>query len=58
MGLGKKTQSALNRLGIFYISQLSGWSAGEINWVYSNISGAVSVNRLKNFVEQARNTIN
>jgi NADH-quinone oxidoreductase subunit E len=58
VGLGKKAKSALNRLGIFYISQLSGWSAGEINWVYSNISGAVSVNRLKNFVEQARNTIN
>lgn len=56
VGLGEKAKSALNRLGIFYISQLSGWSAGEINWVYSNVSGAVSLNRLKNFVEQARNT--
>ena len=58
LGLGEKAKSALNRLGIFYISQLSGWSAGEINWVYSNVSGAVSLNRLKNFVEQARNTRN
>ena len=58
LGLGEKAKSALNRLGIFYISQLSGWSAGEINWVYSNVSGAVSLNRLKNFVEQARNTKN
>ena len=58
VGLGEKAKSALNRLGIFYISQLSGWSAGEINWVYSNVSGAVSLNRLKNFVEQARNTKN
>ena len=58
VGLGEKAKSALNRLGIFYISQLSGWSAGEINWVYSNVSGAVSLNRLKNFVEQARNTEN
>ena len=58
VGLGEKAKSALNRLGIFYISQLSGWSVGEINWVYSNLSGAVSLNRLKNFVEQARDTKN
>jgi len=58
VGLGEKAKSALNRLGIFYISQLSSWGAGEINWVYSNLSGAVSLNRLKNFVEQARNTKN
>jgi len=58
LGLGEKAKSALNRLGIFYISQLSSWSAGEINWVYSNLSGAVSLNRLKNFVEQARDTKN
>jgi len=58
VGLGEKAKSALNRLGIFYISQLSSWSAGEINWVYSNLSGAVSLNRLKNFVEQARDTKN
>jgi NADH-quinone oxidoreductase subunit E len=58
VGLGEKAKSALNRLGIFYISQLSSWSAGEINWVYSNLSGAVSLNRFKNFVEQARDTKN
>ena len=58
VGLGEKAKSALNRLGIFYISQLSSWCAGEINWVYSNLSGAVSLNRLKNFVEQARDTKN
>tara|TARA_B100001059_G_C17368324_1_gene348507 strand:- start:24 stop:563 length:540 start_codon:yes stop_codon:yes gene_type:complete len=58
VGLGEKAKSALNRLGIFYISQLSSWSAGEINWVYSHISGAVSLNRLKNLVELARNTKN
>ena len=58
VGLGEKAKSALNRLGIFYISQLSSWSAGEINWVYSNLSGAMSLNRLKNFVEQARDTKN
>lgn len=58
VGLGEKAKSALNRLGIFYISQLSSWSAGEINWVYSNLSGAVSLNRLKNFVEQARDAKN
>ena len=58
VGLGEKAKSALNRLGIFYISQLSSWSAGEINWVYSNLSGAVSLNRLNNFVEQARDTKN
>ena len=58
VGLGEKAKSALNRLGIFYISQLSGWSAGEINWVHLNVSDAVSLSRLQNFVEQARNTKN
>ena len=53
-GLGEKAKSILNRLGIFYIVQVSQWGAEEINWVHSHSSGSLSLNKLKSFVEQAK----
>ena len=57
-GLGKKAKLILNRLGIFYIVQVSQWGAEEINWVHSHSSGSLSLNKLKSFVEQAKNIQN
>ena len=54
-GLGEKAKIILNRLGIFYIAQVSQWGAAEINWVHSHSSGSLSLNKLKSFVEQAKN---
>ena len=53
-GLGGKAKIILNRLGIFYIVQVSQWGAEEINWVHSHSSGSLSLNKLKSFVEQAK----
>ena len=53
-GLGEKSKIILNRLGIFYIVQVSQWGAEEINWVHSHSSGSLSLNKLKSFVEQAK----
>ena len=53
-GLGEKAEIILNRLGIFYIVQVSQWGAEEINWVHSHSSGSLSLNKLKSFVEQAK----
>ena len=53
-GLGEKAKNILNRLGIFYIVQVSQWGAEEINWVHSHSSGSLSLNKLKSFVEQAK----
>ena len=53
-GLGEKAKIILNRLGIFYIVQVSKWGAEEINWVHSHSSGSLSLNKLKSFVEQAK----
>ena len=53
-GLGDKAKIILNRLGIFYIVQISQWGAEEINWVHSHSSGSISLNKLKSFVEQAK----
>ena len=53
-GLGEKAKIILNRLGIFYIVQVSQWGAEEINWVHSHSSGSLSLNKLKSFVEQAK----
>jgi predicted flap endonuclease-1-like 5' DNA nuclease len=53
-GLGAKAKIILNRLGIFYIVQVSQWGAEEINWVHSHSSGSLSLNKLKSFVEQAK----
>ena len=53
-GLGEKAKIVLNRLGIFYILQISKWGAEEINWVHSHSSGSLSLNKLKSFVEQAK----
>ena len=53
-GLGEKAKIILNRLGIFYIVQVSQWGAEEINWVHSHSSGSLSLNKLENFVEQAK----
>ena len=57
-GLGEKAKIILNRLGIFYIVQVSQWGAEEINWVHSHSSGSLSLNKLKSFVEQAKNIRN
>ena len=57
-GLGEKAKIVLNRLGIFYILQISQWSAEEINWIHSHSSGSLSLSKLKNFVEQAKNIQN
>ena len=57
-GLGEKAKIILNRLGIFYIVQVSQWGAAEINWVHSHSSGSLSLNKLKSFVEQAKNIQN
>ena len=57
-GLGEKAKIVLNRLGIFYILQISQWGAEEINWVHSHSSGSLSLNKLKSFVEQAKNIQN
>ena len=57
-GLGEKAKIILNRLGIFYIVQVSQWGAAEINWVHSHSSGSLSLNKLKSFVEQAKNNRN
>ena len=57
-GLGEKAKIILNRLGIFYIVQVSQWGAAEINWVHSHSSGSLSLNKLKSFVEQAKNNQN
>ena len=57
-GLGEKAKIILNRLGIFYIVQVSQWGAAEINWVHSHSSGSLSLNKLKSFVEQAKNIRN
>ncbi len=57
-GLGEKAKIILNSLGIFYIAQLSQWGSKEINWVHSHSSGSLSLNKLKNFVEQAKNIQN
>ena len=57
-GLGEKAKITLNRLGIFYIVQVSQWGAAEINWVHSHSSGSLSLNKLKSFVEQAKNIQN
>ena len=57
-GLGEKAKIILNRLGIFYIVQVSQWGAAEINWVHSHSSGSLSLNKLKSFVEQAKNKRN
>ena len=57
-GLGEKAKIILNRLGIFYIVQVSQWGAEEINWVHSHSSGSLSLNKLKSFVEQAKNNRN
>ena len=57
-GLGEKAKIVLNRLGIFYILQISQWSAEEINWIHSHSSGSLSLNKLKSFVEQAKNIQN
>ena len=57
-GLGEKAEIILNRLGIFYIVQVSQWGAAEINWVHSHSSGSLSLNKLKSFVEQAKNNRN
>ena len=54
-GLGEKAKIILNRLGIFYIYQVSQWGAEEINWVHLHSSGSLSLNKLKSFVEQAKN---
>lgn len=53
-GLGAKAKIILNRLGIFYIIQVSQWGAEEINWIHSHSSGSLSLNKLKSFVEQAK----
>ena len=53
-GLGEKAKIILNRLGIFYIVQISQWGAEEMNWVHSHSSGSLSLNKLKSFVEQAK----
>ena len=53
-GLGEKAKIILNRLGIFYIVQVSQWGAEEINWVHSHSSASLSLNKLKSFVEQAK----
>ncbi len=53
-GLGEKAKIILNRLGIFYIVQVSQWGAEEINWVHLHSSGSLSFNKLKSFVEQAK----
>ena len=53
-GLGEKAKIVLNRLGVFYIVQVSQWGAEEINWVHSHSSGSLSLNKLKSFVEQAK----
>ena len=53
-GLGEKAKIILNRLGIFYIVQVSQWGSEEINWVHSHSSGSLSLNKLKSFVEQAK----
>ena len=53
-GLGEKAKIILNRLGVFYIVQVSQWGAEEINWVHSHSSGSLSLNKLKSFVEQAK----
>ena len=53
-GLGEKAKIILNRLGVFYIVQVSQWGTEEINWVHSHSSGSLSLNKLKSFVEQAK----
>jgi len=53
-GLGEKAKIILNRLGIYYIVQISQWGAEEMNWVHSHSSGSLSLNKLKSFVEQAK----
>ena len=53
-GLGAKAKIILNRLGIFYIIQVSQWGAEEINWIHSHSSGSLSLNKLKSFVEQSK----
>ena len=53
-GLGEKAKIVLNRLGVFYIVQVSQWGTEEINWVHSHSSGSLSLNKLKSFVEQAK----
>ena len=53
-GLGGKAKIALNSLGIYHVSQISNWETNEIYWVHSNLSGSLSLNKLKSFVEQAK----
>ena len=35
--------------------EISQWDCDEIHWVHSNSSGSLSLNKLKSFVEQAKN---
>ena len=53
-GLGGKAKIALNSLGIYHVSQISNWETNEIYWMHSNLSGSLSLNKLKSFVEQAK----
>ena len=58
LGLGEKAKTIFNNMGIFYIAQISQWGDEEINWVHSHSSGSLSLKKLKNFVEQAKNIQN
>jgi predicted flap endonuclease-1-like 5' DNA nuclease len=53
-GLGPKLQELLNRMGIFHLDQIAGWSAGEASWMDDNLQGVKGRVTRDNWIAQAK----
>ena len=53
-GIGPKLETMLHGMGFFHFDQLSAWSATELAWVDSNLTGFKGRASRDNWVDQAR----
>lgn len=51
-GIGAKTESALNDLGIYHLDQIAAWSAAHVDWLEGRIAVKGRIRR-EQWVEQA-----
>jgi NADH-quinone oxidoreductase subunit E len=53
-GLGPRMQEALNRMGVFHLDQIAGWSRAEALWMDANIPGVKGRVTRDNWIAQAQ----
>lgn len=53
-GLGPRMQEALNRMGVFHLDQIAGWSRAEALWMDTNIPGVKGRVTRDNWIAQAQ----